>query len=88
MVTLAQALRAGLTRDQVRQLCRSGRWQRLVRSCFVPTAELSGGIAPGAGSGSSDKPWPRCLRCLRHRTGAVRHRGASPGFAGSRLGCD
>lgn len=41
MVTLAQALRAGLTRDQVRQLCRSGRWQRLVRSCFVPTAELS-----------------------------------------------
>ncbi|RLP77754.1 DUF559 domain-containing protein [Micromonospora sp. BL4] len=41
MVTLAQALRAGLTRDQVRQLCRSGRWQRLIRGCFVPTAELS-----------------------------------------------
>ncbi|MFF4877222.1 type IV toxin-antitoxin system AbiEi family antitoxin domain-containing protein [Micromonospora sp. NPDC000668] len=41
MVTLAQALRAGLTRDQVRHLCRSGRWQRLLRSCFVPNAKLS-----------------------------------------------
>ncbi|WCN81679.1 type IV toxin-antitoxin system AbiEi family antitoxin domain-containing protein [Micromonospora sp. LH3U1] len=41
MVTLEQALRAGLTRDQVRQLHRSGRWQRLLRGCFVPDAELS-----------------------------------------------
>ncbi|SCE79010.1 Transcriptional regulator, AbiEi antitoxin, Type IV TA system [Micromonospora chokoriensis] len=40
MVTLAQALRAGLTRDEVRHLCRSGRWQRLLRGCFVPDAEL------------------------------------------------
>ncbi|MEV4117564.1 type IV toxin-antitoxin system AbiEi family antitoxin domain-containing protein [Micromonospora sp. NPDC049645] len=35
MVTLGQALRAGLTRDQVRQLHRSGRWQRVLRGCFV-----------------------------------------------------
>lgn len=41
MVTLAQALRAGLTRDEVRQLCRSGRWQRLLRGCFVPDTEVS-----------------------------------------------
>ena len=41
MVTLGQALRAGLTRDQVRQLHRSGRWQRLLRGCFVPDVELS-----------------------------------------------
>lgn len=41
MVTLAQALRAGLTRDQVRQLHRCGSWQRLLRGCFVPNAELS-----------------------------------------------
>ncbi|MFG3553949.1 type IV toxin-antitoxin system AbiEi family antitoxin domain-containing protein [Micromonospora sp. NPDC047557] len=41
MVTLAQALRAGLTRGQIRQLCRSGRWRRLLRGCFVPDAELS-----------------------------------------------
>lgn len=41
MVTLGQALRAGLTRDQVRQLHRSGRWQRLFRGCFLADAELS-----------------------------------------------
>ncbi|MGW0213162.1 type IV toxin-antitoxin system AbiEi family antitoxin domain-containing protein [Micromonospora chokoriensis] len=40
MVTLDQALRAGLTRDELRHLCRSGRWQRLLRGCFVPNAEL------------------------------------------------
>ncbi|MEU5903652.1 type IV toxin-antitoxin system AbiEi family antitoxin domain-containing protein [Micromonospora sp. NPDC047467] len=41
MITLAQALRAGLTRDQVRQLHRSGSWQRILRGCFVPGVELS-----------------------------------------------
>ncbi|WP_435206049.1 type IV toxin-antitoxin system AbiEi family antitoxin domain-containing protein [Micromonospora sp. bgisy143] len=41
IVTLAQALRAGLTKDQVRQLCRSGRWQGLLRGCYVPEAESS-----------------------------------------------
>ncbi|MEV0213503.1 type IV toxin-antitoxin system AbiEi family antitoxin domain-containing protein [Micromonospora sp. NPDC050695] len=41
MVTLTQALRAGLSRDQVRQLCRSGRWQRLLRGCYIPDAEPS-----------------------------------------------
>ncbi|MER7440078.1 type IV toxin-antitoxin system AbiEi family antitoxin domain-containing protein [Micromonospora avicenniae] len=41
MVTLAQALRAGLTRDQVRQLCRSGRWRRILRGCFVLTEDLN-----------------------------------------------
>ncbi|MFE0528497.1 type IV toxin-antitoxin system AbiEi family antitoxin domain-containing protein [Micromonospora parva] len=41
MVTMGQALRAGLTRDQIRQLHRSGRWQRLLRGCFVPEAELT-----------------------------------------------
>ncbi|MFF5176883.1 type IV toxin-antitoxin system AbiEi family antitoxin domain-containing protein [Micromonospora sp. NPDC000316] len=41
MITLAQALRVGLTRDQVRQLHRSGSWQRLLRGCFVPDAGLS-----------------------------------------------
>ncbi|MFI7590825.1 type IV toxin-antitoxin system AbiEi family antitoxin domain-containing protein [Micromonospora sp. NPDC049359] len=41
IVTLAQALRAGLTRDQVRQLCRSGRWQGLLRECYVPEAASS-----------------------------------------------
>ncbi|MET8265200.1 type IV toxin-antitoxin system AbiEi family antitoxin domain-containing protein [Micromonospora arida] len=41
MVTLGQALRAGLTRDQIRQLHRSGRWQRLLRGCLLPEAELS-----------------------------------------------
>ncbi|MDG4760992.1 type IV toxin-antitoxin system AbiEi family antitoxin domain-containing protein [Micromonospora sp. WMMD710] len=41
MVTLTQALRAGLSRDQVRQLCRSGRWQRLLRGWYIPDAEPS-----------------------------------------------
>ncbi|MEU4677368.1 type IV toxin-antitoxin system AbiEi family antitoxin domain-containing protein [Micromonospora sp. NPDC023737] len=34
MVTLGQALRVGLSRDQVRQMCRSGRWERLLRGYF------------------------------------------------------
>ncbi|WP_372492208.1 type IV toxin-antitoxin system AbiEi family antitoxin domain-containing protein [Micromonospora cabrerizensis] len=41
MITLGQALRAGLTRDQVRQLHRSGRWRRILRGCFVLDVELS-----------------------------------------------
>ncbi|MFI6261456.1 type IV toxin-antitoxin system AbiEi family antitoxin domain-containing protein [Micromonospora sp. NPDC051006] len=41
VVSGGQALRAGLTRDQVRQLCRSGRWRRLLPGYFVPGAELS-----------------------------------------------
>ncbi|NBE82494.1 type IV toxin-antitoxin system AbiEi family antitoxin domain-containing protein [Micromonospora rubida] len=36
MVTTGQALAAGLSRDQVRQLWRSGRWTRLARGCFAP----------------------------------------------------
>ncbi|SCG71068.1 Transcriptional regulator, AbiEi antitoxin, Type IV TA system [Micromonospora rifamycinica] len=43
MVTTTQALAAGLTRDHIRQLCRSGRWTRLSRGCFAP-----GGGPPGA----------------------------------------
>ncbi|MFC3503638.1 type IV toxin-antitoxin system AbiEi family antitoxin domain-containing protein [Micromonospora krabiensis] len=35
MVTVEQAVRAGLSKDQVRQMCRSGRWQRVLRGCFV-----------------------------------------------------
>ncbi|MGK5737544.1 type IV toxin-antitoxin system AbiEi family antitoxin domain-containing protein [Micromonospora sp. URMC 103] len=44
MITVDQALLAGLSRDQVRQLCRSGRWERLLRGCFVP----AGGLAAAA----------------------------------------
>ncbi|MFI9642716.1 type IV toxin-antitoxin system AbiEi family antitoxin domain-containing protein [Micromonospora sp. NPDC051925] len=42
MVTTRQALAAGLTRDQIRQLWRSGRWTRLARGCFAPVGELHG----------------------------------------------
>ncbi|WP_405102206.1 type IV toxin-antitoxin system AbiEi family antitoxin domain-containing protein [Micromonospora sp. NBC_01412] len=40
MVTTAQALAAGLSRDQIRHLWRSGRWTRLARGCFAPYGEL------------------------------------------------
>ncbi|MGC4807998.1 type IV toxin-antitoxin system AbiEi family antitoxin domain-containing protein [Micromonospora sp. DT233] len=40
MITTAQAVAAGLTRDEVRQLWRSGRWMRLGRGCFAPVREL------------------------------------------------
>lgn len=46
MVTTSQALAAGLTRDHIRQLCRSGRWRRLSRGCFAP-----GGQPPDAVTG-------------------------------------
>ncbi|PMR58728.1 hypothetical protein C1A38_23295 [Verrucosispora sp. ts21] len=39
VVTAAQALSAGYTRDQVRHFVRSGRWSRVARGRFVPNAE-------------------------------------------------
>ncbi|MTK02571.1 type IV toxin-antitoxin system AbiEi family antitoxin domain-containing protein [Micromonospora sp. CP22] len=36
VVTAAQALSAGYTRDQIRHLLRSGRWTRMARGRFVP----------------------------------------------------
>lgn len=41
-MTVGQALSAGFSRDQIRYLCRSGRWIRLARGCFLPAAEMSG----------------------------------------------
>ncbi|MEW2377031.1 type IV toxin-antitoxin system AbiEi family antitoxin domain-containing protein [Micromonospora sp. NPDC047812] len=41
VVTAAQALSAGFSRSQIRRLCRSGRWIRVARGCFVPAPELS-----------------------------------------------
>ncbi|MEV4662367.1 type IV toxin-antitoxin system AbiEi family antitoxin domain-containing protein [Micromonospora echinofusca] len=41
MVTAAQALSAGFSRSQIRHLCRSGRWLRVARGCFVLAPELS-----------------------------------------------
>lgn len=41
IVTTAQALHIGLTRDQIRHLCRSGRWIRLARGCYLPAAEIT-----------------------------------------------
>ncbi|MEU5939133.1 type IV toxin-antitoxin system AbiEi family antitoxin domain-containing protein [Micromonospora sp. NPDC047548] len=40
VVTTAQALAAGLSRDRIRYLCRSGRWVRVARGCFVPRPEM------------------------------------------------
>ncbi|MBM0256213.1 type IV toxin-antitoxin system AbiEi family antitoxin domain-containing protein [Micromonospora sp. 4G55] len=42
VVTVAQALAAGYSRDRIRHLCRSGRWLRVARGCFVPASEVSG----------------------------------------------
>lgn len=41
MITTTQAMSAGFTRDQIRHLCRSGRWIRVARACFVPTPKMS-----------------------------------------------
>ncbi|MFI7433495.1 type IV toxin-antitoxin system AbiEi family antitoxin domain-containing protein [Micromonospora haikouensis] len=49
MITLAQAQAAGLSRDQVRQLWRSGRWTRLARGCFAPAFSPSGPGGPAFG---------------------------------------
>ncbi|SCG56753.1 type IV toxin-antitoxin system AbiEi family antitoxin domain-containing protein [Micromonospora humi] len=35
-VTVSEALRRGLSRDQIRQLVRSGRWTRVSRGCYLP----------------------------------------------------
>ncbi|MFI2708819.1 type IV toxin-antitoxin system AbiEi family antitoxin domain-containing protein [Micromonospora sp. NPDC018662] len=40
VVTAAQALSLGFSRDQVRHLARSGRWIRVARGCFVPVPEV------------------------------------------------
>ncbi len=40
MVTAAQALALGFSRDQVRHLARSGRWIRVARGCFVPVPQV------------------------------------------------
>ncbi|MFF5172511.1 type IV toxin-antitoxin system AbiEi family antitoxin domain-containing protein [Micromonospora sp. NPDC000089] len=41
MVTTEQALGAGFSRDQIRHLCRSGRWVRVARGRFVPAPVVS-----------------------------------------------
>ncbi|MEV4479944.1 type IV toxin-antitoxin system AbiEi family antitoxin domain-containing protein [Micromonospora coxensis] len=41
MVTVAQALAVGFNRDQIRYLCRTGRWTRVARGCFVPLPQVS-----------------------------------------------
>ncbi|MEU1687130.1 type IV toxin-antitoxin system AbiEi family antitoxin domain-containing protein [Micromonospora sp. NPDC005707] len=40
IVTAAQAVSLGFSRDQVRHLARSGRWIRVARGCFVPAPQL------------------------------------------------
>ncbi|WP_431884451.1 type IV toxin-antitoxin system AbiEi family antitoxin domain-containing protein [Micromonospora wenchangensis] len=45
MVTMSQALAAGLTRHHVRQLCRSGRWTRLSRGCYTPAGQPPDALA-------------------------------------------
>ncbi|GAA2701689.1 type IV toxin-antitoxin system AbiEi family antitoxin domain-containing protein [Micromonospora olivasterospora] len=73
MVTTAQALAAGLTRDQVRHLWRSGRWTRIARGCFVPVGTSTEG-ALGDGLGLTPAGMRRariraavaCLRRSRH----------------------
>nr|WP_239542224.1 type IV toxin-antitoxin system AbiEi family antitoxin domain-containing protein [Micromonospora terminaliae] len=41
VVTAAQAVALGFSRDQVRHLVRSGRWIRVARGCFVPAPQLA-----------------------------------------------
>jgi hypothetical protein len=41
MVTAAQALAAGFSRTEISHLCRSGRWTRVARACFVTTPAVS-----------------------------------------------
>ncbi|MET8906177.1 type IV toxin-antitoxin system AbiEi family antitoxin domain-containing protein [Micromonospora sp. NPDC004551] len=40
VVTAAQAVSLGFSRDQVRHLARSGRWIRVARGCFVPAPQV------------------------------------------------
>lgn len=40
-MTAVQALAAGFSRDQIRYLCRSGRWIRVARGCFVTAPEVN-----------------------------------------------
>ncbi|MFC4149099.1 type IV toxin-antitoxin system AbiEi family antitoxin domain-containing protein [Micromonospora mangrovi] len=40
VVSAAQALSVGFSRDQIRHLVRSGRWTRVARGRFVPAAEV------------------------------------------------
>ncbi|PWU47608.1 hypothetical protein DLJ47_30135 [Micromonospora sp. S4605] len=41
IVTADQALRLGLSRDEIRQQWRSGRWLRLARGCYLPEPDGS-----------------------------------------------
>ncbi|WP_229399323.1 type IV toxin-antitoxin system AbiEi family antitoxin domain-containing protein [Micromonospora okii] len=72
MVTTAQALAAGFTRDQIRQLCRSGRWTWLARGCFAPAGEPDRDAAHRArvraavvslGPGAPSPSWTRRWSC-------------------------
>lgn len=42
VVSAAEALAVGFSRDQIRHFVRSGRWTRVARGCFVPTGEVDG----------------------------------------------
>lgn len=44
VVTLGQALRAGLTLPEVRRLCRAGRWRALARGCYLVDADGYGDV--------------------------------------------
>ncbi len=50
VVTAEQALDAGLTRDRIRQLCRSGRWQRFRRGIYLLPEQRSESAEAGPGS--------------------------------------
>lgn len=46
IITVGAALAAGLTKDQVRQRVRSGRWTRVARGSYVRTASLEAASSP------------------------------------------
>lgn len=46
IITVHAALAAGLTKDQVRQRVRSGRWTRVARGSYVRTASLEAASSP------------------------------------------
>ncbi|MFI6821245.1 type IV toxin-antitoxin system AbiEi family antitoxin domain-containing protein, partial [Micromonospora sp. NPDC050187] len=91
IVTAAQALGAGLGRDEIRQLCRSGRWLRLARGCYLPVPALAArepGMAAaresGAAAGASGMAAARESGAAAGASGmaAARESGAAAGASG------
>lgn len=77
VITMKDALRAGLTPDQVRHRVRSGRWTRIGRGAYLPSAALESATNPFERAALTHRAWVTAA--------AQRHPGAVIGYHSAAL---